>query len=67
MRHAVITWWGHIGWGYPNDWLKSKPILKTNGLFVLGQMNDIAICDVKHKVYPVANCDHLENDLEVPI
>lgn len=37
------------------------------GFFILGQMNDIAICDVKHKVYPVANCDHLENDLEVPI
>ena len=21
------------GWGDPNDWLKSKPILKKNGLF----------------------------------
>jgi hypothetical protein len=38
------------GWGYPNDRLNLKPILKRMGFFVLGGMNDIAICDVKHKV-----------------
>jgi len=25
---------GQPGWGYPNDWLKRKPILKGDGLFV---------------------------------
>jgi len=33
---------GRSGWGYPNDWLKSKPILKRDRLFIF-------CCGVKRK------------------
>ena len=47
--------------------IELKPILKRNGLFVLGEMNDVANCDLKRIGYPVANCDRIEDHHEVPI
>ena len=39
---------------------KQGPVLKRDGLFVLGKLNDLAICDVKS----VTNCDlKWQNDL----
>jgi len=34
---------GQPGWGYPNDWLRSKPILKTNGLFCFSMIYGHAV------------------------
>jgi hypothetical protein len=62
--------WGKFRWGdqiLKNLGNKLKPLLKKNGLFVLGEMSDLANRDVKRRAEPVANCDHLEDHHGVPI